>query len=82
VKFLPNNTSRAYCSSGYGPTWGGGHDLHLNSNMSSNSNYSNPSTFTQSAPGFPSVTFDNSVLAGSYNFTVEEVEVFSVKVKS
>jgi len=27
------------------------------------------------------VTFDNQVLAGAYNFTVEELEVLSVKTK-
>jgi hypothetical protein len=80
-KFLANNTNHAYCSSGYGPTWGGGHDLHINASMTSNSNYSNPSTYTRAAPGFPQVSFDNSVMAGAYNFTVEELEVFTVKVK-
>jgi len=80
-KFLAQNTNHAYCSSGYGPTWGGGHDLHVNASMTSNSNYSNPSTYTRAAPGFPQVSFDNQVMAGSYNFTVEEIEVLGVKVK-
>jgi hypothetical protein len=80
-KFLANNTNHAYLSAGYGPTWGGGHDLHINASMTSNSNYSNPSTYTRAAPGFPQVSFDNSVMAGAYNFTVEEIEVFTVKVK-
>jgi len=80
-KFLQSGSSGAYCGSGYGPTWGGGHDLHINSSMQSNSNYSSPNNFTQPASGFTG-SLSNSTLAGSYNFTVAELEVWGVKEKS
>jgi hypothetical protein len=31
--------------------------------------------------GWPAVSFDNSVMAGSYNFTVEEIEVRLVRIR-
>jgi len=80
-KFMQNGSSGAYCGSGYGPTWGGGHDLHVNGSMQSNSNYSSPNSFTQPASGF-SGSFSNSTLAGSYNFTVSELEVWGIKYKN
>jgi len=80
-KFMQSGSSGAYCGSGYGPTWGGGHDLHINGSMQSNSNYSSPNNFTQPASGF-SGSLSNSTLAGSYNFTVAELEVWSIKYKT
>jgi len=80
-KLLPSgSSSNVYLNSSYGPTWGGGHDLHVNSNMKSNSNYCSPSTFRLFAPGFENlgITIDNRCLAGSYNFSVEEIEVFQI----
>jgi hypothetical protein len=32
--------------------------------------------------GFPSVSFDNSVMAGGYNFSVEEIEVSRAAVRA
>jgi len=82
VKLEPtSSTNNAYCNSSYGPTWGGGHDLHVNASMKSNSNYCNPNTYHKMATGFPTVTHDNSLLAGAYNFTVDEIEVFKVTKK-
>jgi len=82
IKFLPTNSSNnAYDHPSYGPTWGGGHDLHFNQTMNSNSNYSSPSSYTGVAPGY-SGSLTQDVLAGSYNFTVEEIEVFSVVRKT
>jgi len=80
LKFLQSGSYGAYSSSGYGPTWGGGHDLHINSSMLSNSNYSSPSSFTTIAGGY-SGSFSNSTLFGSYNFTVSDIEVFTVEYK-
>eukprot|EP00808_Paulinella_micropora_P015776 g58134.t1 len=50
-KFLPSTaSSHAYNNGSYGPTFGGGHDLHVHSNMAGDQNYTNPSTFVTSAP--------------------------------
>jgi len=82
IKFVSAaTTNAAYDNPGYGPTWGGGHDLHINSNMQSNSNYSSPSNYTQAAPGYTGF-LTQETLAGSYNFMVEEIEVFKVIKKS
>jgi len=81
IKFLPTSTSNAaYDHISYGPTWGAGHDLHVNASMQSTSNYSSPNQYTVAAPGYTG-TLTQEVLAGSYNFTVEELEVFSVQLK-
>ena len=70
--------SSIYCCSGYGPTFGGGHDIYIYDRSNTNtSNYSNlghsykpPNNFTYGT------TQANSYLAGSYNFKVSEIEVF------
>jgi len=82
LKLLPSsgNTNNAYCNSSYGPTWGSGHDLHINSNMKTNNNYTNPSSFRTVAPGYQG-TFEKTLLAGEYKFIVDEIEVFTVTVK-
>jgi len=72
-------SNNQYNNSSYGPTFGAGHDLHVNGSMKSMSNYCNPSSFRQISTGWESVTVDNTLLAGAYNFTVEELEVYSVK---
>lgn len=54
----------------YGPTFGGGHDIYLCTDFgSSNSNYCNRHSYN-----FP----DNTTLTGGYNFTIEEIEVYSL----
>jgi hypothetical protein len=79
VRLEPTGSSMGYNSSGYGPTWGGGHDLHVNNNMKSTSNYCAPNDFRTVKSGFDSVSVDANLLSGSSNFTVEEIEVFAVK---
>jgi len=68
-----SNVSQAvYSYSSYGPTFGGGHDMYLcDSCNQSNGSYSNLGT-SYSAPK------DTTLLAGAYNFTVKEYEVFQV----
>jgi len=79
IKLIPStNGNNSYNAAGYGPTWGGGHDLHINNSMKSNSNYSNPNSFLTVAPGYTG-TFTNTSLAGSYNFTLDDIEVWAVK---
>lgn len=68
-----SNQSGIYCASSYGPTFGGGHDLHICSNSNgNNSSYSNLN-YTYECP--PNVTA-NTFLAGINNFYVNELEVF------
>lgn len=59
--------SSLYDTEGYGPTFGGGHDLHIQGTMTGSGAYSNPSSYT-----IPS----SSTLFGSYNFTPSEIEVY------
>ena len=75
------SSDRAYSvrfGSGYGPTFGGGHDIHISNSASSNSHsYSNLGN-TYSAPSEYSYrsTFARTFLAGTYNFTPDEGETF------
>ena len=64
--------------SSYGPTFGGGHDIHiLNSGSSSGNSHSNLG-YTYGPPsGYSySSTFAKTFLAGTYSFTPDEVETF------
>ena len=60
--------------SSYGPTFGGGHDIYIadnaNSNTDSNTGFGNAYTV-------PSGVQDgHTILAGTYSFSPDEVEVF------
>jgi len=68
----------AYDYSTYGPTWGGGHDLNLCDNCgSSNSSYTNLGhTFTPPIGYTYGDQKCKDLLAGSYNYTVKEYEVY------
>ena len=67
-----------YDCSSYGPTFGGGHDIYIDNYASSSSNsytnlgwqYSPPSGYSYGS------TFTYTFLAGTYNFTPDEVETF------
>ena len=62
-------THAIYRNSGYGPTFGGGHDIYIknsNSNTGFGHSYSVPS----------GVQKKNTILAGSYSFSPDEMEVF------
>ena len=62
----------------YGPTFGGGHDINIKNDASSNSNsysdlgneYSPPSGYSHGS------TFARTFLAGTYKFTPDEGETF------
>lgn len=58
-----------YDYSSYGPTFGGGHDIYLATDFGTSSNYCNRHSYNFT---------DNTSLTGGYNFTVTEVEVFSL----
>lgn len=80
VKLLPStSSSNVYLANTYGPTWGGGHDLHVNQNMTTVQNYTNPCTYTRHDPAFSLLPFTKELFAGSYKFAVAEIEVFWVR---
>ena len=63
-----------YRSSSYGPTFGGGHDIVIEDNANSNTN---SYTFFGNSYSIPSGIKDRkTILAGTYQFTPDEVEVF------
>ena len=70
----PGNEQHAvYCYPGYGPTFGGGHDVHIADNANGNrQSYSNLGYY-QVPPG---IRANCALLAGSRNFTPTEIEVF------
>ena len=67
-----------YCKYNYGPTFGGGHDLHISDNCDKNTNSYSRLGHTYKLPAGYSyyTTQAYSLLAGSYNFKVDEYEVF------
>jgi len=75
VKMLVTNPQNAiYTSQYYGPTFGGGHDLYINSDSSYGysslgNSYQVPSFLTYSSQSF---------LAGSYSFKPIEIEVYAI----
>jgi len=61
-------------SSSYGPTFGAGHDIRIVNNANSNTNsYTN---FGNSYSVPSRVQGKKTILAGTYKFTPDEVEVF------
>ena len=67
-----------YGNNGYGPTFGGGHDIYIANSASSNTNsYTNLGHSYVQVTGYKHGASDaKSLLAGSYNFQPHEVEVF------
>ena len=70
----PGNEQHAiFCHSGYGPSFGGGHDVHIADNANGNrQSYSN--FWSYQVP--PGTRTSNALLAGSRNFTPTDIEVF------
>ena len=63
-----------YRKSDRGPAFGGGHDIHIANNANSNTN---SYTYFGTHYSVPSGVQDKkTVLAGTYKFTPDEVEVF------
>ena len=62
----------------YGPTFGGGHDIHISNYASSNRNsYTNLGTEYSAPSGYGyGSTFTQTFLAGTYYFTPDEIETF------
>ena len=71
-----SNQNGICCNSSYGPTFGGGHDLHISGDANANaSSYTNLNITYECPPNMNA----NSFLAGGYNFYVHELEVFVFK---
>jgi hypothetical protein len=77
-----NHGNAIYNYASYGPSFGGGHDLMLCDNCNTtNSSYSNLGYTYKCPAGITySTTEAQNYLAGSYNFLVDEVEVFKIVV--
>eukprot|EP01080_Neovahlkampfia_damariscottae_P001397 gene1397-12017_t len=81
-KHSGSNLNSIYNSSGYGPTFGSGHDLYIvnNSNATTgsycNSSYSYPMTPELGTGWQNGSDKSKNLFAGSYNFMTTEVEVF------
>ena len=77
-KYSSRKAYSVYFVSSYGPTFGGGHDINIKSEASSNSNsYSNLGHTYSSPSGYRyASSFARTFLAGTYKFTPDEVETF------
>ena len=77
-KYSSHRAYSIYCGSGYGPTFGGGHDIYISNYASSNSNSFSNLGHTYSPPSGYSYgsTFARTFLAGTYKFTPDKVETF------
>ena len=71
---VTNPLHAIYRGSSYGPTFGGGHDIHIANNANSNTNSFTYFGYYYSAPS--GVQDRKTILAGTYKFTPDEVEVF------
>ncbi len=63
-----------YRGSSYGPFFGVGHDISIENNANSNTNSQTNFGHSYSVPS--GVQDKRTILAGTYNFTPDEVEVF------
>lgn len=75
---VKNSGHAIYGNNGYGPTFGGGHDIYIANSAGSNRNsYCNLGhSYVQPAGYIYSASDTKSLLAGSYNFQPQELEVF------
>eukprot|EP00823_Brevimastigomonas_motovehiculus_P005905 TRINITY_DN459_c0_g1_i1.p1 TRINITY_DN459_c0_g1~~TRINITY_DN459_c0_g1_i1.p1 ORF type:complete len:502 (+),score=130.37 TRINITY_DN459_c0_g1_i1:47-1552(+) len=82
AKFNINQSSYAiYASSGYGPTFGSGYNIYVSSSMTSNNNYCSSSDTYRIEDS--SITYSNfyDMFGGSYNWTVDDIEVWTPVTK-
>ena len=75
---VKNSANAMYGNNGYGPTFGGGHDIYIANSAGSNTNsYTNLGHSYVTPAGYKySASDTRSLLAGTYNFQPHEVEVF------
>ena len=70
-----NDGNAMYCHPSYGPTFGGGHDIHVCSNANSSSG---SCTSLGNSYHLPDGQSSETFFTGQHNFQAAEVEVFSV----
>ena len=71
---VKNQQNAIYCKSDYGPTFGGGHDLHISNNAdTSGKSYSNLGNTYQLPTGQ-----QNTIFTGTRIFNVTDYEVFGI----
>ena len=67
-----------YCSSCYGPSFGGGHDLYICDNPQVNQSSNRFGNTYQLPPGYVYNSEQaKNLLAGQYEFKITEIEVFN-----
>ena len=71
---VTNPSQAIYKSSSYGPAFGGGHDIRIYNKANSNTYSFTNFGYSYSVPS--GVRDKNTILAGTRNFTPDEVEVF------
>ena len=71
---VTNPSYATYRRSGFGPTFGGGYDIYIANNANSNTNSYTNFGHSYSVPS--GVQDKTTILAGTYKFTPDEVEVF------
>ena len=75
LPLVQNHQSAVHCNRSYGPSFGGGHDLHISGNANVNtSSYTRLGNSYQCPAGQNCCTF----LAGNKDFTVADYEVFGL----
>jgi len=82
--FKPPIANSVYTHPQYGPTFGGGHDIHVadqsNLHMNSYTNFGNTYALNNlTLFNSWNLTFQKSFLAGGYNFQTVEIEVYASK---
>jgi hypothetical protein len=72
-----------YNNASYGPTFGGNHDLHIcDSANTVNGSYCNVGYTYKAPPGIENGTTEGmNYFAGSYNFMIDEIEVYKIIVQ-
>jgi hypothetical protein len=70
------NGNAIYTANSYGPTFGGGHDIYISNDASSNTNSWTKFNSSYQAPSGVSST--STILAGTHQFQPSEVEVFHI----
>ena len=71
---VTRSSTAIYRSSSHGPIFGAGHDINIKNNANSNTN--SYTYFGYSYPVPSGVQDKRTILAGTFKFTPDEVEVF------
>jgi len=76
-KFIQGDSQYSICpQAGAGPCFGGGHNIYIAEQMSSNENYC--ALHASYRPEDMRIPYTQEFFAGTYNFVVEDIEVFTL----